>query len=76
MTNCAGYLRAGQIARAFGLSERTVRRWISSGQVRSMRIGGARLIAKVDLDRWIAKRHACLVEDDAPDENEDETGNY
>ncbi len=48
------HLRAKQIASALGLSERTVRRWISDGTLPSRRLGGARLVARADLDRLLA----------------------
>ena len=54
MTRPPQYLRAAEIARLTGLSERTVRRWIASGELASAKIGGARLVAKADLDRALS----------------------
>jgi excisionase family DNA binding protein len=45
------YLRAADIARLTGTSLRTVRRWIADGSLPSTKVGGARLVAKADLDR-------------------------
>jgi excisionase family DNA binding protein len=43
------YLRAPDIARELGVSVRTVRRWISSRTLPSVKIGGTRLVEEVDL---------------------------
>jgi excisionase family DNA binding protein len=48
MKEHAQYLRAGDIARLIGVSERTVRRWIADGTLRSAKIGGTRLVAKAE----------------------------
>ncbi len=48
------FLRAGEIARMLGLSERTIRRWIADGILPSRRLGGARLVARDELDRLLA----------------------
>ena len=54
MTDCAQYLCADQIARKLGVSVRTVRRWLASGLLQSVRIGGRRLVAKVELERLLS----------------------
>lgn len=50
MNDSAEYLRAGDIARLTGVTIRTVRRWITDGTIPSTKLGGARLVAKVDLE--------------------------
>ena len=45
------HLRAGEVAVELGVSERTVRRWIADGTLRSMKIGGTRLVARAELER-------------------------
>jgi len=46
----ASYLSATQVASHLGISLRTVRRWIRSGQLPSSRVGGTRLVAIADLE--------------------------
>ena len=53
MTGGAAYLRAGDIARLTGMSLRTVRRWIADEVLPSIKLGGARLVAKADLERLL-----------------------
>jgi excisionase family DNA binding protein len=50
MTESREYLRAGDIARLAGVSERTVRRWIATGDLPSVKIAGTRLVAKACLE--------------------------
>ena len=45
------YLRARDVAEITGVSVRTVRRWIADGIIPSTRLGGARLVAKTELER-------------------------
>ena len=45
------YLRAREIAELLGQSVRTIRRRIKDGTLPSIKIGGARLVAKDDLLR-------------------------
>lgn len=59
------YLRARYIARLTGTSLRTVRRWIADGTLPSTKVGGARLVAKADLDRVLSP----------PDEGIEQSGN-
>lgn len=54
MTDGSAYLRAGDIALLLGLSERTIRRLIASGELPSAKIGGARLVARADLERLLS----------------------
>jgi excisionase family DNA binding protein len=54
MTNAPEYLRARNIAQLTGVSLRTVRRWIASKIVVSVKIRGARLVAKSELERLLS----------------------
>ena len=54
MTGGAAYLRAGDIARLTGMSLRTVRRWIAENVLPSTKLGGARFVAKADLERLLS----------------------
>ncbi len=54
MTNAAEYLRARDIARLTGVSLRTARRWIANKILASRKIGGARLVAKCELERLLS----------------------
>ena len=54
MTNGQEYLRARDIAQLTGISLRTARRWIANKTLASGKIGGARLIAKGELERLIS----------------------
>ena len=51
MTDGREYLRARDIAEITGVSLRTVRRWIADEIIPSTRLGGARLVAKAELER-------------------------
>jgi excisionase family DNA binding protein len=54
MTNAPEYLRAGEIARLSGVSVRTVRRWIAEEILPSVKVRGARLVPRKDLERVLA----------------------
>jgi excisionase family DNA binding protein len=54
MTGESEYLRARDIARLAGVSIRTARRWIAKRILASGKIGGARLIAKSELERLLS----------------------
>ena len=54
MKSGAEYLRAVEIARLTGMSVRTVRRWIKAELLPSVKVGGARLVAKADLQKALA----------------------
>jgi len=54
MTNAPEYLRAGDIARLTGVSLRTARRWIATGILVSAKVGGARLVARSELERLLS----------------------
>jgi excisionase family DNA binding protein len=51
MTGVTDYLRASDIVRLTGVSIRTVRRWIADEILPSTKLGGARLVARADLER-------------------------
>jgi excisionase family DNA binding protein len=51
MTDGTEYLRVADIARLTGMSLRTVRRWIADQIIPSIKLGGARLVARADLER-------------------------
>jgi excisionase family DNA binding protein len=53
VTGRAEYLRAPEIARLVGISTRTVRRWIADEIISSVKVGGARLVARADLERLL-----------------------
>jgi len=48
------YRRARDIAEELGVSVRTVRRWIASGTLPSIKLGGARLVPDYGLDGVLA----------------------
>jgi excisionase family DNA binding protein len=53
MTDSAVYLRAGEIAQLLGMTDRTIRRWIADEVIPSTKLGGARLVARADLERLL-----------------------
>jgi excisionase family DNA binding protein len=53
MTNAPEYLRARDIAQLTGVSLRTARRWIADKILASGKVGGARLVAKGELERLL-----------------------
>jgi excisionase family DNA binding protein len=54
MTDAPEFLRAGDITRLTGLSLRTVRRWIDEKILPSVKVRGARLVAKSELERLLS----------------------
>jgi excisionase family DNA binding protein len=54
MTGESEYLRARDIARLMGVSTRTARRWIANQILASGKVGGARLVAKSELERLLS----------------------
>lgn len=48
------YLRATDIARITGVSVRTARRWIAAKALPSVKLRGARLVAKAELERLLS----------------------
>jgi len=53
------HLRAGEVSVELGVSERTVRRWITDGTLASVKIGGARLVARAELERRLGCSHTA-----------------
>ena len=64
MTGESEYLRARDIARLTGVSIRTARRWIAKQILVSGKVGGARLIAKSELERLLSP--PPVVDDEDP----------
>jgi excisionase family DNA binding protein len=54
MTDVPKYLRARDIAQLTGVSLRTARRWIANKILVSGKVGGARLVAKGELERVLS----------------------
>ena len=69
MTKGREYLRAGDIAQLTGVSLRTARRWIAKEILASRKLGGARLVAKRELERLLSPCRE--VEKDGLDDDED-----
>ena len=66
MTNAPEYLRARDIVRLTGVSLRTARRWIAKEILASGKVGGARLVAKGELERLLSPSRK-VEEDDTND---------
>ncbi len=56
------YLRADEISQLLGLSTRTIRRWIADGTLPSVKLGGARLIARATLEQRLGASFDISVE--------------
>jgi hypothetical protein len=56
MTGQGEYLRARDIARLTGVSIRTARRWIAKQVLVSGKIGGARFVARREIERLLSPR--------------------
>jgi excisionase family DNA binding protein len=69
MTDVPEYLRARDIARLTGVSLRTARRWIAKEILASGKVGGARLVAKSELERLLSPTADEAMED-ISDKNE------
>jgi excisionase family DNA binding protein len=71
------YLRAADIARLTGMSIRTVRRWIADEIIPSTKLGGARLVARADLERRL---YSCPDQaeeaDEVPTKHDEESRSY
>ncbi len=63
----AAFLRPRQIAELLGVTERSVRRWIADGALPSVKLGGARLVARATLEQRLGAPIELLEEGD--DEN-------
>jgi excisionase family DNA binding protein len=73
MTNGPEYLRARDIARLTGVHLRTARRWIANKILVSGKLGGARLVAKGELERLLSPSHK-IDEGDTDDSDEGDNG--
>ncbi len=60
------FLRPRRIAELLDISERSVRRWIADGTLPSVKLGGARLVARATLERRLGTPL------DLPEEGDDE----
>lgn len=60
------FLRPRQIAELLNVTERTVRRWIADGKIPSVKLGGARLVARATLEQRLG------TPIDLPEESNDE----
>jgi excisionase family DNA binding protein len=69
MTTGREYLRAADIAQLTGVSLRTARRWIAKEILASTKLGGARLVAKCELERLLSPCRE--LEKDGLDDDED-----
>ena len=54
MTDAAEHWRAADFARLTGMSVRTVRRWIAHEIFPSVKLGGARLVPKKEVERVLS----------------------
>lgn len=70
MTAARDYLRAGEIARVCGVSERTVRRWIAAETLPSVKVGGIRLVAREAVEQALAPALRDWREDEIKKEKE------
>jgi len=64
MTGGTEYLRASDIVRLTGVSIRTVRRWFADEIIPSTKLGGARFVAREDLERLLCSSHDATKESD------------
>ena len=69
MTNAQEYLRARDIVRLTGVSLRTARRWIANKILASGKVGGARLVAKSELERLLSP--SCKIDESEIDDTEE-----
>jgi excisionase family DNA binding protein len=68
MTAAQEYLRADEIARQCGVSLRTVRRWIASKTLPSVKVGGLRLVARETVQQMLAPAPADWGDSDSENE--------
>jgi excisionase family DNA binding protein len=59
-------LRVPQVARVFGVSERTVYRWIDSGLLRPIRVGGTTRFRLDDIERLLEPEEVVDEEEPKP----------
>jgi excisionase family DNA binding protein len=58
------FLRPRLVAELLDVTERTVRRWIADGTLPSVKVGGARLIARTTLEQQLGASLDLSVESD------------
>ena len=61
------FLRPRLVAELLDVTERTVRRWIADGTLPSVKVGGARLIARTTLEQQLGTSLDLSVESDNED---------
>ena len=64
-------LRVRDVANITKSSERTVHRWIATGVLRSVKIGGVRLIDPADLERRLGGGNETFDDDDEGNDDDD-----
>ncbi len=74
MSGSSEYLRAADIAQLTGMHIRTIRRWIAARVVPSAKLGGARLVARADLDRLLGAPPEPINDDDSEEEYDGDSG--
>ena len=63
----AAFLRPRQIAELLGVTERTIRRWIADDTLPSVKLGGARLVARATLEQRLGAPLDLSEEGDGED---------
>jgi excisionase family DNA binding protein len=63
------YLRAPEIAALTGMSLRTIRRWIADEILPSLKLGGARLVARADLQGVLSASYDIRDSTDSQEED-------
>ena len=57
-----------EVAQQTGMSEKTIRRWIKSGELPAIELGGRYRIARSDLQEFLSKHKKQFPRDDKPSE--------
>jgi len=71
------YLRARDVAEITGVTIRTVRRWIADQIIPSTRLGGARLVARTELERLFSPlSEATDVAEEGDDEQPEKSNRW
>lgn len=66
MRSVAEALSTRDLARAMGVSESSIKRWVDDGSLQSARtVGGHRRIARADAIRFVRERHATIAHPEA-----------
>ena len=53
------------VAEILEVSDSTVRRWVSEGRLKGIRVGGGIRVSRVDLGRFIVNQQELVGDDDA-----------